>query len=216
MHFGTDGKLYVGVGENADTAPTRRTSTTRTASCCASTTTAPSRPTTRSSPRRPGWRARSGRSGCATRSPSPCNRAPVASTSTTSGENSWEEINVGAAGANYGWPSSEGPDNVSGNIVGPLFAYKHSAASAAGSGPGGFFTGFSIAGGAFYPAAGGTGSPARSIATATTSPISWAASSGGSTWRTATRPTRSPASPIRRSTCSSASTARCTCWAARA
>jgi glucose/arabinose dehydrogenase len=36
-------------------------------------------------------------------------------------------------------------------VTGPLFTYKHSAASPAGSGAGGFFTGFAIAGGAFYP-----------------------------------------------------------------
>ena len=77
------------------------------------------------------------------------------------GEGTWEEINVGAAGANYGWPNSEGPDNVSGSIVAPLFAYKHSAAVPPGSGPGGFFTGFSIAGGAFYPATGNFPAPYR-------------------------------------------------------
>lgn len=70
------------------------------------------------------------------------------------GELTWEEINLGAATANYGWPSSEGPDNVGGSITGPLFAYNHDPAVPPGSGPGGFFTGLSIAGGAFYPAAG--------------------------------------------------------------
>ena len=65
----------------------------------------------------------------------------------------WEEINVGSAGANYGWPSSEGPDNVGAGVSAPLFAYKHSDA-ARRIGPGGFFTGFAIAGGAFYPASG--------------------------------------------------------------
>jgi glucose/arabinose dehydrogenase len=70
------------------------------------------------------------------------------------GEGTWEEINVGAAGANYGWPGSEGPDGVTGNITGPLFTYKHSAAVPAGSGPGGFFTGCAIIGGAFYPDSG--------------------------------------------------------------
>ena len=75
------------------------------------------------------------------------------------GENTWEEIDVGMAGANYGWPSSEGPDHVSGNITGPLFAYGHSAASPPGSGPGGFFSSsvtLAIVGAAFYPSSGGT------------------------------------------------------------
>ena len=70
------------------------------------------------------------------------------------GQSTWEEIDVGAAGANYGWPNSEGPDNVTAGITGPLFTYKHSAANPAGSGPGGFFVGFAIAGGAFYPTTG--------------------------------------------------------------
>ena len=70
------------------------------------------------------------------------------------GEQTWEEINLGAAGANYGWPGSEGPDNIGAGVTAPLFTYGHSAASPAGSGSGGFFVGFAIAGGAFYPASG--------------------------------------------------------------
>jgi len=70
------------------------------------------------------------------------------------GEGTWEEINLGAAGANYGWQASEGPDNVTGNITAPLFAYRHSATNPPGSGPGGFFTGCAITGGAFYPDSG--------------------------------------------------------------
>ena len=70
------------------------------------------------------------------------------------GETTWEEINVGTAGANYGWPGSEGPDNVGAGVAAPLFTYKHADGSPPGSGPGGFFKGFAIAGGAFYPAAG--------------------------------------------------------------
>ena len=70
------------------------------------------------------------------------------------GEGTWEEINVGAAGANYGWPGSEGPNNLTASMTGPLFNYRHSATVPAGSGPGGFFTGCSIIGGAFYPDSG--------------------------------------------------------------
>ena len=70
------------------------------------------------------------------------------------GEDSWEEINLGAAGANYGWPGSEGPDGVTTGITGPAFAYKHAPTSPPGSGPGGFFTGIAIAGGSFYPSSG--------------------------------------------------------------
>jgi len=68
------------------------------------------------------------------------------------GGSTWEEINVGAAGANYGWPGSEGPDRVSGNIIGPIFAYGHPPPQP--SNIGGFFSGFAIAGGAFYPSTG--------------------------------------------------------------
>ena len=70
------------------------------------------------------------------------------------GESTWEEIDLGVAGANYGWPASEGPSGTSPGITAPLFAYKHSAAVPPGSGPGGFFTGQAIAGGAFYPDSG--------------------------------------------------------------
>ena len=70
------------------------------------------------------------------------------------GENDWEEINVGAAGASYDWPNSEGADGVAGTSTAPLFSYRHGAASPAGSGMGGFFTGLAIAGGSFYPDSG--------------------------------------------------------------
>jgi glucose/arabinose dehydrogenase len=52
------------------------------------------------------------------------------------GEATWEEINLGQAGANYGWPSSEGPDNTNG-FTGPVYWYGRDE-------------GCSIAGGVFY------------------------------------------------------------------
>jgi glucose/arabinose dehydrogenase len=56
------------------------------------------------------------------------------------GQDTWEEINDGIAGSNYGWPTSEGPTS-NPAFRAPLFAYMH------GNSP---TTGCAIAGGAFY------------------------------------------------------------------
>jgi glucose/arabinose dehydrogenase len=65
------------------------------------------------------------------------------------GEGTWEEIDLGVAGADYGWPSSEGATTAAG-ITAPLYAYDHTAGTAAGD----FFSGCAITGGAFYPSSG--------------------------------------------------------------
>jgi glucose/arabinose dehydrogenase len=56
------------------------------------------------------------------------------------GQASYEEINNGAAGANYGWPTTEGPTTDS-RFVAPLYYYRHSNAA---------IKGCAIAGGAYY------------------------------------------------------------------
>ena len=56
------------------------------------------------------------------------------------GESSWEEINDGLAGSNYGWPSSEGVTENEGE-VGPLFAYPHGFSLESGC---------AVTGGSFY------------------------------------------------------------------
>jgi glucose/arabinose dehydrogenase len=56
------------------------------------------------------------------------------------GQDTWEEINDGIAGSNYGWPITEGV-TTNPSFRSPLFAYAH------GTGP---TTGCAIAGGAFY------------------------------------------------------------------
>ena len=56
------------------------------------------------------------------------------------GEQRWEEINRGAAGANYGWPRYEGPES-NPTYRNPLFAYRHGSTKA---------TGCAITGGDFY------------------------------------------------------------------
>jgi glucose/arabinose dehydrogenase len=40
------------------------------------------------------------------------------------GENTWEEIDKGARGANYGWPIAEGPSTQPG-LTSPIYAYTH-------------------------------------------------------------------------------------------
>jgi glucose/arabinose dehydrogenase len=153
MHFGSDGKLYVGVGENANPAQAQDLAT-------------PfgkllrfnedgSIPTDN-----PFYATQSGlaRAVWAYGLRNPFTFAVQPGTGKIHindvGQDTWEEIDLGVAGANYGWPSSEGPSNVVAGITAPLFAYKHSDTSPPGAGPGGFLTGFAIAGGAFYPTGG--------------------------------------------------------------
>lgn len=58
------------------------------------------------------------------------------------GQNTWEEIDEGVAGANYGWPSSEGPANcTAAGVTCPVYSYDHSQ-------------GCAITGGVFYNPAG--------------------------------------------------------------
>ena len=56
------------------------------------------------------------------------------------GQNTFEEINDGIAGSNYGWPNEEGP-SANPNFRPPLFSYQHGISGT---------TGCAIAGGSFY------------------------------------------------------------------
>ncbi|MCC6744401.1 MAG: PQQ-dependent sugar dehydrogenase, partial [Acidobacteria bacterium] len=53
------------------------------------------------------------------------------------GQNTWEEVNIGVPGANYGWPTAEG-NSTNSNFTNPVFVYNHGG------------NGASITGGAFY------------------------------------------------------------------
>jgi glucose/arabinose dehydrogenase len=58
------------------------------------------------------------------------------------GQSTWEEINNGIAGSNYGWPIAEGPASPPNpNFRDPIFFYGHGSSST---------TGCAIVGGAFY------------------------------------------------------------------
>ncbi|HWH73733.1 MAG TPA: PQQ-dependent sugar dehydrogenase [Methylibium sp.] len=153
MHFGTDGKLYVGVGDNNTGAN-------------AQSLASPLGKLLRfnddgSIPGDNPFCTAQGNLSCAVWAYGLRNPFTFAVQPGTGrihindvGAAAWEEIDLGVAGANYGWPASEGPDGVGSGITGPLFAYGHADAAPPGSGPGGFFTGFAIAGGAFYPSSG--------------------------------------------------------------
>lgn len=65
------------------------------------------------------------------------------------GQDTWEEINDGEAGANYGWPRYEGPNGGVG-FEQPIFAYRHGSSETEGC---------AITGGAFYNPAPGATSP---------------------------------------------------------
>ncbi len=58
------------------------------------------------------------------------------------GQSTWEEVNVGRAGANYGWPSTEGPTSAAG-VDPPLLAYRHTNSPT-------LFQGYAVVGAAFY------------------------------------------------------------------
>ncbi len=56
------------------------------------------------------------------------------------GQSTWEEINDGIVGSNYGWPNTEGP-TTNPSFRSPLFAYQHGSTDT---------TGCAITGGTFY------------------------------------------------------------------
>ena len=56
------------------------------------------------------------------------------------GQNTWEEIDEGVSGSNYGWPDTEGPTSAP-RFDPPVYAYQHGAGTP---------TGCAITGGAFY------------------------------------------------------------------
>jgi glucose/arabinose dehydrogenase len=148
IHFGSDGKLYVGVGENANSANSQslanRLGKILRINPDGSIITGPSaNPTTF-----PGIAGSPSGANLAIWSVGLRNPFTFAFQRGTTrmfindvGQSTWEEINDGLAQKNYGWPSSEGPDNLGANFTGPLYYYNHTTGTP---------TGCAIVGGAFY------------------------------------------------------------------
>ena len=142
IHFGLDGKLYIGVGENANGANAQTLSNLlgKMLRINPDGSIPSDNPffTTASGDNRAIW-------ALGLRNPFTFAIEPTTGRIFINdvGENSQEEINDGIAGSNYGWPATEGPTS-NPSFRSPLFAYGH------GAGP---TTGCAIAGAAFYRSA---------------------------------------------------------------
>lgn len=148
LHFGPDGKLYAGVGENAVSSNSQSISNLlgkilriNTSGSIIPTDNPTSFPGIGGSPsgnNRAIWAV-------GLRNPFTFAFHPITGRMFINdvGQNAWEEINDGFAGRNYGWPSTEGDFNQASfpNFTRPFLAYPHS---------GGPVAGFAVSGGAFY------------------------------------------------------------------
>jgi len=146
IHFGPDGKLYVAAGENA--APTNSQSLSNALGKVLRINSDGSIPTdnpffaTAANKGKAIW-------ALGLRNPYTFAFHPITGQMFINdvGQSSWEEIDNGLAGSNYGWPAAEGnqgtPPTSPGTYRGPLYTYSHGT---------GTFQGFAITGGVFYPA----------------------------------------------------------------
>ena len=131
IHFGKDGKLYVAVGDNANSSNSQSLSTRlgkilRVNSDGSIPADNPFYNT--SGARREIW-------ALGLRNPFTFSFSSASGVMHVNdvGQSSWEEVNVGKAGANYGWPSCEGACS-NPSFVNPVYAYAHSGDGAAISG----------------------------------------------------------------------------------
>lgn len=135
MHFGSDGKLYIAVGENAvpANAQTLANRLGKILRINADGSIPEDNPfyNQATGANRSIW-------ALGLRNPFTFAVEPLSGTLHINdvGQDTWEEINLGVAGANYGWPATEGPTS-NPAYRGPLYAYTQSS-------------GCAIAGGAFH------------------------------------------------------------------
>ena len=128
IHFGLDGKLYVAVGDNANGANSQSFTTTlgKVLRINADGTIPSDNPFF-------GSTTGINKSIWVLGLRNPYTFAIQASTGRTFindvGQSAWEEVNEGAAGANYGWPATEGATSDP-NFVSPFYTYDHSAGCA--------------------------------------------------------------------------------------
>jgi glucose/arabinose dehydrogenase len=139
MHFGPDGKLYIAVGENAnrDNAQTLANRLGKVLRINTDGSIPSDNPffASASGANRAIW-------SLGLRNPFTFAFQPGSGRMFINdvGENTWEEINDGIAGSNYGWPLTEGA-TTDARFRSPLFAYQHGTSGS---------TGCAITGGTFY------------------------------------------------------------------
>jgi glucose/arabinose dehydrogenase len=139
LHFGPDGKLYIAVGENANSANSQTLSNLLGKILRIN-------PDGSIPVDNPFYGTASGKNraiwALGLRNPFTFSFQPGTSRMLINdvGQNTWEEINDGIAGSNYGWPSTEGPTSNS-SFRGPIYWYGHGSGST---------TGCAITGGTFY------------------------------------------------------------------
>ena len=144
IHFGPDGKLYVAVGENAQSSNAQSLGNRlgKILRINPDGTIPTDNPTT--FPGIAGRTAGVNRAIWAVglRNPFTFAFQPRSGTMFINdvGAQSFEEVNRGLRGRNYGWPISEGPDDIPG-LTDPIYAYAHFSGTP---------TGCAIAGGTFY------------------------------------------------------------------
>lgn len=136
IHFGADGKLYVGVGENANRANAQSLDNLlgKILRINSDGTIPTDNPfyNTATGQNRAIW-------ALGLRNPYSFAFQPGTSQMFINdvGENTWEEIDDGIAGSNYGWPATEGP-TTNPQFRAPIYAYQHD------------IPGTAITGGTFY------------------------------------------------------------------
>ena len=139
IHFGPDGKLYIGVGENANGANAQSLSNLlgKMLRINADGTIPPDNPfyNTATGNNRAIW-------ALGLRNPFTFAFQPGTTRLFINdvGESTYEEINDGIAGSNYGWPTTEGPTS-NPSFRSPIYFYGHGTSNT---------TGCAIVGGAFY------------------------------------------------------------------
>jgi glucose/arabinose dehydrogenase len=146
IHFGPDGKLYVGVGENANGANAQSLSNRLGKLLRINSNGTIPLDNPRSFPGIAGSTFGANRAIWAVGLRNPFTFAFQPGTArlfiNDVGASTWEEINDGVAGSNYGWPAAEGPASPPNpNFRDPIFYYGHGSSST---------TGCAIVGGAFY------------------------------------------------------------------